>query len=189
MSQLPHTPASITNITSMVVMSGDSILIVFPVYKTGTITRHSNFSKIITISATGVAAQTKLDDKFFKIKKIYLPINEVFGSRSIGSSSIIASFAAMAAQNQRMFLASLSMRHKQPFCWKRGQKLSNTSRQCLSNIFSHRRTNYYPTPAAPGLSQTITCWNFTRTVSIAPVNRDNTTKDISIAGTDDPKTN
>ena len=52
-------------------------------------------------------------------------------------------------------------------------------------------TNYYPTFSSNTwtLSTTPNTVDiFTRTVTIAPVNRDNTTKDISSTGTDDPGT-
>ena len=52
-------------------------------------------------------------------------------------------------------------------------------------------TNYYPTFSG-GIWTLSTTPNavdiFTRTVSITNVNRDNTTKDISVTGTDDPGT-
>ena len=134
---------------------------------------------------------------FSKIKKDYLPIKrgflvvEVLVVASIITASVLA---AMAVAQKSMYVSRQSFHATQAsFLLEEGAEAVRILRDnAWSNISSLTAgTNYYPTFSGGTwtLSQTAnTVGIFTRTVSIAPVNRDNITKDISITGTDDPKT-
>ncbi len=116
---------------------------------------------------------------------------EILIAAAIITASILAS---MAVAQKSTFVARQSFHATQAgFLLEEGAEAVRIVRDnAWSGISSLSvNTNYYPTflggtwtlSSTPNVIE-----NFTRTVAIASVNRDNTTKDISTVGTDDPST-
>ncbi|MFH1200878.1 MAG: hypothetical protein V1484_00920 [bacterium] len=124
--------------------------------------------------------------KFFKNKGFM--IVEVLITASIITVSILA---AMAVAQKSIYISRQAFHTTQAgFLLEEGAEAVRLLRDnAWSNISSLSvGTNYYPTFSS-GTWMLSTVSNsvgiFTRTISVANVNRDNTTKDISITGTDD----
>lgn len=118
-------------------------------------------------------------------------IVEVLVAVSIITVSIIT---AMAVSQKSIYVSRQALHATQAaFLLEEGAEAVRILRDnAWSNISSlTTSTNYYPIFSSNTwtLSETAnTVGTFTRTVSVALVNRDNSTKDIGSAGTDDPGT-
>ncbi|MEK7081265.1 MAG: hypothetical protein AAB902_02670 [Patescibacteria group bacterium] len=129
------------------------------------------------------------------MKKIFqkqgFMVIEVLIAVSIITVSILA---AMAVSQKSVYVSRQAFHTTQAaFLLEEGAEAVRILRDnAWTNISSLTpNTNYYPTFSGNTwvLSPTANIVSiFTRTVSIANVNRDNATKDISITGTDDPGT-
>lgn len=116
---------------------------------------------------------------------------EVLVAASIITVSILA---AMAVTQKAVFVSRTSFHQTQAgFLLEEGAEAVRILRDnAWSNISSLTAgTNYYPTFSGGTWTLSLTpntVGIFTRTVVISAVNRDNTTKDISVSGTDDAGT-
>lgn len=116
---------------------------------------------------------------------------EILVAISIITVSILA---AMSVAQKSISVARQSLHASQAsFLLEEGAEVSRILRDnAWTNISSlDTASTYYSTFSAPDWSFSTTpntVGIFTRTVTISNVNRDNTTKDISASGTDDPKT-
>ncbi len=128
--------------------------------------------------------------KNFTNKKGFM-IVEILVAISIITVSILA---AMSVVQKSISVARQSLHASQAsFLLEEGAEVARILRDnAWTNISSLSvATNYYPTFSTPNWSLSTTpntVGIFTRIVTISNVNRDNTTKDISASGTDDPKT-
>ena len=128
--------------------------------------------------------------KNFTNKKGFM-IVEILVAISIITVSILA---AMSVAQRSISVARQSLHASQAsFLLEEGAEVARILRDnAWTNISSlSTSSTYYPTFSAPNWSLSITpntVGIFTRTTTISNVNRDNTTKDISASGTDDPRT-
>lgn len=116
---------------------------------------------------------------------------EVLVAVSVIAVSILAS---MTVSEKSIYVARQSLHASEAsFLLEEGAEVVRILRDnAWSNISSlSTSTNYYPTFSSPNWSLSLTpntVGIFERTITVENVNRDNTTKDISPTGTDDPGT-
>ncbi len=128
--------------------------------------------------------------KFFKENKGFMLV-EVIVAVSIITVSILA---AMAVAQKAIYVSRQAFHTTQAsFLLEEGAEAVRILRDnAWSNISGLTEgTNYYSTFSGGTWTLSATPNNvgiFTRKITIASVKRDNTTKDISVSGTDDPKT-